>query len=359
MESSFTLWEERTGFHYDEDILVNGLNPTHLIVSDEFRDDDIITGQEDDYHTSHNEEDTSQLSESSLEVKMKDMMSLDTTGKDFVVLQHSCVEDVREYEKQLNFLVDEPIMCIEKNTTYWTGGGGESLTEGEFPTLSDDKQLDVGQTVPHLTVEMEPAHSNARICLPLQKTLRNLRLLDLKLKYNNHQLALEHPRSERNNESSSDENDSKFSELREKENIILGDEKEAETSYLIELLSQCHFKLEQMEELRHYSRKLAWSLWEAQESNEYLKEKVAELHRDNAQKEEEIFLLTEELIRSRRLCQKSERVTHLQEKATQPSDHTGNRSKQREFESIYTINDKLAVKDEPTGQDTSKICVIL
>lgn len=101
-------------------------------------------------------------------------------------------------------------------------------------------------------------------------------------------------------------------------------------------------------------------LWEAQETIEYLKEKVAELHRENVRKEEDIFLLTEEVIKCRSLlCQKSKKVTDVKTKITQTGDHGETRRAQQEFASIYKINDQLAEDTEPTEQNASKICVIL
>ncbi|KAG9483664.1 hypothetical protein GDO78_009536 [Eleutherodactylus coqui] len=324
-------------------------------------DDEIAINGEGECPTSLTE-DTSQLPENSLEVKMRDLMNLDTTGHDFVILQHSCVETGRK--EDFLYLEEEPKMCNEKTATYWTGVGAENRNGEDFPTFVDDPNLFVGETdPPHLTVQIEPVQNNAKIYLPLKKTLRNLRMLDLKLKYNNQQLAHpEQPVSECNNDSasSSDESDSKFPELREHNENPRGNDGEADNSYMINLLSQCQFKLEQMEELKHYCRKVTCSLWEAQETIEYLKEKVAELHRENVQKEEDIFLLTEEVIKYRSLlCQKSEKTAHVKARFPHTGDHGETRQTQQEFASIHKLNDQLAENPEPRELNTSKICVIL
>ncbi|XP_073501388.1 uncharacterized protein [Phyllobates terribilis] len=340
MESSFTLWE--TDVPSDTDT-----EPVTVPIEDE------ITIDQDD--PTSLTEDTTQLFENSLEIKMRDMMNLDTTGQDFVILQHSHVQTGGRDEE----LEEEPKMCNERTATYWTGGGAENLNEEEFPSFVDDTKLDVDETDPQLTEQMEPVRSNARIYLPLKKTLRNLRLLDLKLKYNTQQFSHpEHSVSECNNDSSSssDESESKFPEPRELEENPRGIDGESDNSYLIDLLSQCQFKLEQMEELKHYCRKLSSRLWEAQETIEYLKEKVAELHRENVRKEEDIFLLTEEVIKYRSLlCQKSEKTTDVK---TQIGDHGETRQTRQEFASIYKINDKLAETTESLRCLHARCCIV-
>ncbi|KAM4022941.1 uncharacterized protein ACNLHF_027855 [Anomaloglossus baeobatrachus] len=338
MESSFALWE--TDVPSD-----TGSEPVTLPIEDE-----IIMDQERPISLI---EDTTQLFENSLEIKMRDMMNLDTTGQDFVILQPSQVGTCGRDEEFT--LEEEPKMCNERTATYWTGGGAENLNE-EFPTFLDDTKLDVEETDPRLTEQMEPVQNNARIYLPLKKTLRNLRLLDLKLRYNNEQLS--HPErsaSHCNNDSSSDESDSKFPEPRKREENPEG--KEAENSYLIHLLSQCQYKLEEMEELRHYCRNVSNHLWEAQETIEYFKEKIAELHRENVRKEEDIFLLTEEVIKYRSLLhQKWEKTTEV---TPQIGDHGEPRPSRHEFASIYKINDRLAEHSPPVEKNNSNICLIL
>ncbi|KAM3914989.1 uncharacterized protein RB166_017372 [Leptodactylus fuscus] len=347
MESPFALWE--TDVHLDTESSTDPIG------------DEIVVDQEGKCPSSLTE-DVNQLFDNSLEIKMRNMMNLDTTGQDFVILQHSCVETGRE-EEDFKYLEEEPKMCNEKTATYWTGGSAENLNEEDFPTFVADTEVDIGETDPHFRVELEPVQNNAKIYLPLKKTLRNLRLLDLKLKHNNQQLAHpEHSVSECNNDSasSSDESDSKFPEPKEQDENPPGDDGESDNTYLIHLLSQCQLKLEQMEELKHYCRRVTCSLWEAQETIEYLKEKVAELHRENVRKEEDIFLLTEEVIKCQNLlCQKSEKTTDVKTKVTQTGDHGETRQTQQEFASIYTINDQLAENTEPVAQSTSKICVIL
>ncbi|XP_056380199.1 uncharacterized protein LOC130275800 [Hyla sarda] len=347
MESSFTSWEIDVPLHTEP-----GTEPV----------DETAIDQDGECPTSMTE-DTSQFSENSLEIKMRDMMNLDTTGHDYVILQQSCVETGWK-EEEFKYLEEEPKMCNEKTATYWTGGGAEILNQEDFPAFIDDTKFDVGETDPHLTVQMEPVQSNAKFYLPLKKTLRNLRLLDMKLKYNSQQLTThpEHPVSECNNDSasSSDESDSKFPEPRERDENPQGNDGEADNMYLIDLLSQCQFKLEQMEELKHYCRKILCNLWEAQETIEYLKDKVAELHRENVRKEEDIFLLTEEVMKCRSLlCQKSEKFTDVKTKLTQTGDHGESRQIQHEFASIYKINDQIAENTKPTEKNVSKTCVIL
>ncbi|XP_071983632.1 uncharacterized protein [Engystomops pustulosus] len=348
MESPFASWE--TNIPLDSE---PGREPI---------DDEIAIDQEGECPSSLTE-DTNHLSENSLEIKMNDMMNLDTTGEDFVILQHSCV-DTGSREEDLKYLEEEPKMCNEKTATYWTGGGAENLNEEDFPAFVDDTKLDIGETDPHLlTVQMETVQNNSKIYLPLKKTLRNLRLLDLKLKYNNQQLSHpEHSVSECNNDSasSSDESDLKFPQSSEQDENPLVNDGEADNSYLIDLLSQCQYKLEQMEELKLYCRKVTCSLWEAHGTIEYLKEKVAELHRENVRKEEDIYLLTEEVIKCRSLlCHKSDKTSDVRAKITQTGDRGETRQTQQEFASIYKINDQIEVNTESAEQSTSKICVIL
>ncbi|XP_068111101.1 uncharacterized protein [Hyperolius riggenbachi] len=353
MESSSEPWEEETGDPADGDAVMNATsaqNPSE-------EEDRNIPDVESDCHITQAE--GTPISESSLEVRMKDMMSLDTTGQDFVIVEHSCVHNGKEGETPAT-LIEEPKMCNEKTATYWTGGGGDSLHEEEFTSfLEDDRLVDTGQESPQLLEEMKPVHNNGRIHLPLKKTLRNLRLLDLKLKYNSHQFALDNPVLECSNESSSssEESDSEFPEL------IISDhyrEEAQHNSYLIDLLTQCHYKLEQLEEMRLSSHKMSWSLWEAETTIEKLKEKVSELHRENVQKEEEIFFLREELVRCGRLLHlKAERAVEEERPDVRPPERCGESQKQQcHFQPIGTEHDRPGANNR-TAQKDSTICVIL
>ncbi|XP_077307118.1 uncharacterized protein LOC143926975 [Lithobates pipiens] len=356
MESSVVLWEGSTESHVDGDVLIHGYSPPQLFI----RDDEVVTDQEVESQSFQTE--GSQIFESSLELKMREMMNLDTTGQDFVISENVYVSTERKDEEQKHF-IEEPKMCNEKTATYWTGGGGEFhceeelQCEEELPSNLNDTQLDVDHTISHLPEEMKPSHSNTRIYLPLKKTLKNLRLLDLKLKYNSHQLALDKPGLECNNDSSSssDESDCKFPESTvEKTN----NDEEAHHLFLIDLLTQCHYKLEQMEELRVGSIKLGHRLWEAETTIEYLKEEIAELHRENVKKEEDIFFLTEELIKSRRILQqKMERAIDERTNICQPRSLTLKNS-QHEFEPIC-IENEYPEENSQADRNSSKICVIL
>ncbi|KAM5148721.1 uncharacterized protein ACMZJ9_012275 [Mantella aurantiaca] len=369
MDSSFVPWEGSAEYHVDGEVLIHGHRPQHHFE----RDDEVITDQEVESHIFQTE--TSQICESSLEVKMMEMMNLDTTGEDFVISENICVDTERKDEEQIKHFIEEPKMCNEKTATYWTGGGGESqceeelpsflneeellsfLSEEKIPSLLNDMQLDVDNTTSYLPDESKPSQGNTQIYLPLKKTLRNLRLLDLKLKYNSHQFTLDNPGQECNNDSSSssDESESKFPESTVEET---NNDEEAHHSFLIDLLTQCHNKLEQMEALRVGSSKLFHRLWEAETTIEYLKEKIAELHRENVKKEEEIFFLTEELMKSRRILhQFMEGAIEERTNIAYPRSLTFNKP-QHDLESICLENEH-SEENNQTDQNTSKICVIL
>ncbi|KAM4721753.1 uncharacterized protein WCC33_008042 [Rhinophrynus dorsalis] len=259
-------------------------------------------------------------------------------------------------------------MCNEKTATYWTGGGTDSVN-GEEITDSiyvKEGQFDVDRTDPYYPMDNNPPQSNVRLYFPLQKTLRNLRLLDLKLRYNSRQAAVEHTAhgDTQDSSSSSDESDARPVEQEEKEEIRQEDDTEqTKSSSLIHLLSQCHLKLQQMEVLEHYSEQLARSLWEAQETIVYLRENMAALQRENAQKGNEIFILSEELAESRRLlCEKTDRIADMKEMFRNLGDHLENRTRERRFEYMGQIQDNSGKSSEspvPREMRNSNVCVIV
>ncbi|XP_053325540.1 uncharacterized protein LOC128500414 [Spea bombifrons] len=226
--------------------------------------------------------------------------------------------------------LEEPKMCIEETATYWSAGGGESRQE-DFLTPDGD----------NMAAQRNRTENGARLYFPLQKTLQNLRLLDLKLKYSSRQATGDkrsstyfsepHSRSPEENPPQSEKTHS------------LG---------LIALLSQCHLKLQQMEELRLSSAQLARSLWEAQETISYLKENVAALHRENAQKENAIFSLSKELMEAKSLLyEKSERIADMEAMFSGLADHLQSRPSQQGSEEICQMN-----AGDPGA---SRICAIL
>ncbi|KAM8930756.1 uncharacterized protein RCH25_006723 [Pelodytes ibericus] len=237
-------------------------------------------------------------------------------------------------------------MCNEDTATYWTGGGGDSQNKENVGLSGSAHGEQVGDD------NAEPCGpTENRIYFPLEKTLRNLRLLDLKLKYNGRQATDGKKTSEDSSESgsSSDESDSKApgqSGTEEQE-----DTKQAHNAALIALLSQCHLKLQQLEDIKRYSGQLARSLWEAQVTVSYLKESAAELHHANIQKDNEIYRLSRELAESQRLLyEKSERIADMEAIFSSLGDHLRNRLSKQTFKAIcqkknhyqgYSENSKL------------------
>ncbi|OCT58692.1 hypothetical protein XELAEV_18001834mg [Xenopus laevis] len=255
-------------------------------------------------------------------------------------------------------------MCNEKTATYWTGGGDDSQNEeNASPSMGlMDGQMDKDGTLPCNLVKDPRPLTNVRVYLPLQKTLRNLRLLDLRLKYNSQQVGVANQLNEFTQESSSssDESDSKAPEQEEEEEE--GREEENDSSSLIELLTLCQFQLEQFEELKQQSQQQSQMLWEAQETMEFLQESVASLHRENAQKEEELFFLWEELVQCKRLLrEKMEQITDMKEMFRNFGEHLEKKGREKEFDSIPHFNESLGnTAEKPTTDDpNSKICVIL
>ncbi|MEE6511411.1 hypothetical protein FKM82_017898 [Ascaphus truei] len=307
--------------------------------------------------------------ETSIGPTVDDMISLSNgaEGKPdlqgLVVIEHQCgTEEMRASEC---LELDEPKMCNEMTATYWTGGAAESQKEDKLSpsTHLQDRKLAAAMTVPYYLTEKNPPHNNVRLYFPLHKTLRNLRLLDLKLKYHTHQVILGNNSSECTNDSgsSSDESASELSEQKEKGNATQEESDQATNSSLINLLSQCQLKLEQLEELKHYSRQLASSLWEAQETIAYLQGKVGDLQLENAQKEEEIAILSEVLTESKRLSHEkvgSSWGTNVMLRNL--GDHLENQRKQRRFQSIVQISGNSAERSQvPRDSSNSKMCVIL
>ncbi|KAM9324465.1 uncharacterized protein PAF06_000504 [Gastrophryne carolinensis] len=354
MECSFAPWEGKTVYPVDGDLVMDESRPPNLFS----KDGSVITDQQGETETLQNEE--CHETENVLEVKMRDMMNLDTTGQDFINLEHACVDMATKAGEELQHCIEEPKMCNEETATYWTGGVAESQPNELLPPLHD-RQLDPDEAIATTEEEIKPEQDDARIYLPLKKTLRNLRLLDLKLKFNSHQFSQDNPRLECSNDSSSssDETDSVFPESTVKESNNY-EEELAHNTGLIDLLTQCQHKLEQMEVLRHYSRQLSWSLWEAETTIEYLKEKVADLQRENVQKEEDIFFLIEELRKSKQLLQK--KTEQAKEETTlklQPSSHVEKRQIQYQFEPICIEDEHPEEKRHQTDPGSSKICIIL
>ncbi|KAM4651152.1 uncharacterized protein O3C94_013700 [Discoglossus pictus] len=311
------------------------------------------------------EEDLEPISETST----KDMIHQDNLAKTntdllgFVDFDHQCVgKGMGDVEHNICLDPEEPKMCNEKTATYWTGGGMESLNEEERPP-SKDHQMDVDWSLPYYLTENHAQHSNARLYFPLQKTLRNLRLLDLRLKYNTQQAVLENKPCEATNDSgsSSDESDSKLPEQKEQENSE--ETEEAHNASLFEVLSQCHIKLEEMEELEHYSRQLENTLWEAQNTIAYLKETVAALQRENAQKDDEIIFLSEELMESNRMLhEKSEQITDMNAMFRNLGHHLENSRKQQNNKSTcpkHNGQPPISENPQPRSPSHSKICIIL
>nr|XP_033781606.1 uncharacterized protein LOC117351036 isoform X2 [Geotrypetes seraphini] len=86
----------------------------------------------------------------------------------------------------------------------------------------------------------------------------------------------------------------------------------AHNSSLIDLLSLCHFKVEQLEELKNTSKELATKLWQTKETVANFRQKIMELEMENCQKGREISFLSEELMESKRLlCEKNKEITDL------------------------------------------------
>ncbi|XP_031756353.1 uncharacterized protein LOC116410287 [Xenopus tropicalis] len=239
-------------------------------------------------------------------------------------------------------------MCNEKTATYWTGGGSDSHNEDDAPPslCLMGGQMDMAC---NLATDPRPL-TNVRVYLPLQKTLRNLRLLDLRLKYNSQQVRL--PAGQQESSSSSDESDPKAPEPREEEEEDEGQEKDRAS--LIQLLTLCHCQLQQYEELKRQSQRQSQMLWEAQETIGHLRDSVAALHCANAQKEEELFFLWEELIQCKRLLrEKTERITDMREMFRNFGEHLGKRG------STPQSNEHLGAENPVTEDPNSKICVIL
>ncbi|XP_063283645.1 uncharacterized protein LOC134568881 [Pelobates fuscus] len=255
----------------------------------------------------------------------------------------------------------ETKMCNEETATYWTGGGGDSCKQDNIltPSILESEQADDNMSL---------AKNNPRLYFPLEKTLRNLQLLDLKLQYNTRQAAGNKNDSECNNDSSSSSDESESKSVESSEQQTNHEETErAQNLALITLLSQCHLKLQHLEELKHYAGHLAHSLWEAQETISYLKENVAALHRENVQKENKISNLSKELMESKRLLyEKSERISDMKAMFKSLGDHLQNRSTQQMIisdhcvgSSKYTGAGPVEIEPELSGLGNSKICTIL
>ncbi|XP_053544971.1 uncharacterized protein LOC128635900 [Bombina bombina] len=279
------------------------------------------------------------------------------------VFEQSYVKNKMENYTENNCLpTEEPKMCNEKTATYWTGGRDDLQDEDvPAPKHLNDRKLDIDWTIPYYLTENNSLHKNVRTYFPLHKTLRNLRLLDMRLKYSTRQLALENKSSEYTNDSGSgtDEGDVKFSEQKQRANVMQEESEQMHISSLIELLSQCRLKLEQMEDLEKYSRDMEINL---QETITYLKQNIAALQRENAQQEDEIFFLAEELIQCKRMLhEKTEKISHMNTMFKNFGQRLENTRKYQQIDSICQINNSSGQSSEnPEPRDLkSKVCVIL
>ncbi|KAJ1109800.1 hypothetical protein NDU88_007158 [Pleurodeles waltl] len=160
--------------------------------------------------------------------------------------------------------------------------------------------------------------SNSKHHFPINKTLINLRLLNLKLMHCNYQDNLLNRTPEHlsiSEVSADDDSDTEYQEIVNGKAIMYRNEAKSEQEHdlsVMKLLAQCHLKLEELEGLKHSSKELTKNLCDAKESIAYLRQKVAELESENSQKEAEINVLAVELTESKSLLrEKSYEMAHV------------------------------------------------
>ncbi|XP_069499134.1 putative leucine-rich repeat-containing protein DDB_G0290503 [Ambystoma mexicanum] len=159
--------------------------------------------------------------------------------------------------------------------------------------------------------------TNVKHHFPINKTLVNLKLLNLKLMHCNYQDSVLNQAAENFSVSAADDEDSDTEHQGGVNERAVVSRKEATSEQehdlsVMKLLAQCHIKLEELEELKHTSKELARNLRDAKESIAYLSQKVAELVTENSQKEAEINVLSVELTESKSLLrEKNNDMAHV------------------------------------------------
>ncbi|XP_029453459.1 uncharacterized protein LOC115089536 [Rhinatrema bivittatum] len=270
------------------------------------------------------------------------------------------------------------IILREMNNTSDETTGSKLMEEENIANVNDmmkkDKtggtlQVGLSDLTSDNQLHRTSIQSNLQLNLPVNK-LRNLKLLNLKLKHKNHHDDIHNQSLADLTDfaTDTDENDPSHQTEDNKRNDTHGKElgiEPAQNSSLIELLSLCHLKLEQLEDLKHSSKELATKLWETKETVVYLKQKVSELEMENSQKEQASRLLSEELTESKSLlCEKNKEIAHMKmlirnlnnQLQKKHNDLFLNKKSHEKKGQLDKDSEMSLKKDHPSN---SKICVLL